>query len=189
LVNQLTEQYGVDEFEQQAVNWKDFTLIARRREMADILRLQIYGVMWAAAGIDQDYPAEFTPALRDFESDDGFYDFQPNHLQEDRLALGVIQQAVSTNPEIQFMLVNEPILIAEGENSDIRYNYYYPRWAYDQYRGLMQSYLDKLGINYNDLWDIVPQENFTNSAIHMDRAGEEILAERIASILKETTQK
>ena len=46
--------------------------------------------------------------------------------------------------------------------------------------------MDKTGINYNDSWDIVPQEDFTNSAIHMDKSGEEILAERIASIIIET---
>ena len=186
LVNDLIDRYQLTAFEKIPVTWKENTLIARRRELADIIRLQIYGVMWAATGIDQDYPAEYTPALRDFDVDESFYDFALYNLDVNYLALDVIDQTIKINNDIQFTVVNEPILIAQGENSDLRYNYYYPRWAYDQYRGIMQENMDKAGINYNDLWDIVPQEHFTNSAIHMDKNGEEILAERIASLIIET---
>lgn len=185
-VNALIDHYQLSEFSKLTLDWKQTTLFARRREMADILRLQIYGVMWAATGIDQDYPQDYTPALRDFEVDETFYDFTPYELDENRLALDVIEKTVQQNDDIRFIVVNEPILIAQGENSNVRYNYYYPRWAYDQYRDLMQAKMDKNGINYVDLWDIVPQEHFTNSAIHMDASGEEILAERIASIITET---
>ncbi|BBB48491.1 SGNH/GDSL hydrolase family protein [Pelolinea submarina] len=186
LVNDLIDRYQLTTFEKIPVVWKETTLVARRRELADIIRLQIYGAMWAGTGIDQDYPDEYTPALRDFAVDESFYDFSPYDLDENRLALNVISQTVKLNSDIQFLVVNEPILIAQGENSDIRYDYYYPRWAYDQYRGIIQEKMDKAGINYNDLWDIVPQEYFTNSAIHMDKSGEEILAERIASLIIET---
>ena len=31
----------------------------------------------------------------------------------------------------------EPMLISAGKNSDIRYNFFYPRWAYDEYRRQM----------------------------------------------------
>ena len=185
-VNRLIDRYQLAGFSKQPVNWKEATLFARRREMADIIRLQIYGAMWAATGIDQDYPEEYTPALRDFDVDESFYNFTPYDLDEDRLALDVIDQTIQVNDDIDFLVVNEPILIAQGENSDVRYNYYYPRWAYDQYHVLMQDNMDKTGINYYDLWDIVPQEYFTNSAIHLDKSGEEILAERIASIIIET---
>jgi hypothetical protein len=185
-VNDLIDRYQLNEFTKKSVDWKDATLFARRREMADIIRLQIYGAMSAATGIDQDYPSDFIPALRDFEVDESFYDFTPDDLDAGRLALDAIDKAIQVNEDIRFMVVNEPILIANGKNSDVRYNYYYPRWAYDQYRALMRDNMDKTGINYYDLWDIVPQEHFTNSAIHMDKGGEEILAERIASIIIET---
>ncbi len=108
-------------------------------------RLQIYGVMWAATGIDQDYPNDYTPALRDFEMDESFYDFTLHELDAKRLALDVIDQTIKVNDDIRFLVINEPILIAAGENSDIRYNYYYPRWTYDHYRVLMQANLDKNG--------------------------------------------
>lgn len=189
LVNDLIAKYDLQNFEELPIDKKNFTLISRRREMADILRLQIYGVMWSATGIDQDYPSEFTPALRDFDDEDyQFYDFEPFTLDENRLAVNVISQAIAKNQETRFVVINEPILISEGQNSAVRYNYYYPRWAYDQYRIIMREKLDKLDIKYYDLWDIVPQENFTNSAIHINRDGEEILAERIASIILETSE-
>lgn len=185
-VNDLIDHYQLGGFAKQLIDWKDASLFARRREMADIIRLQIYGVMWAATGIDQDYPSDYTPALRDFDVDESFYDFTPYNLDVKRLALDVIDQTIKVNEDIRFLVVNEPILIATGANSDVRYNYYYPRWAYDQYRNLIRDNMDKTGINYYDLWDIVPQEHFTNSAIHMDKDGEKILAERIASIITET---
>ena len=77
------------------------------------------------------------------------------------------------------MLVNEPIMVSNGENSDIRYNFYYPRWAYDLYRQTLAAASSANGWKYLDLWDLVPQEHFTNSAIHLDAQGEEMLARRL----------
>jgi hypothetical protein len=39
----------------------DRTLIGQRRNLADLIRLQIYGVLWAATGIDQYYPETYDP--------------------------------------------------------------------------------------------------------------------------------
>ena len=70
--------------------------------------------MWAATGIDQDYPVEYTPALRDFDVDESFYDFALYDLDVNQLALDVIDQTIKINNDIQFMVVNEPILVAQG---------------------------------------------------------------------------
>jgi lysophospholipase L1-like esterase len=40
------------------------------------------------------------------------------------------------------------------------------------------------GWNFLDLWDLVPQEQFTDSAIHLTPAGEGLLAEKIAQALR-----
>ncbi len=183
-VNQLIRGYGL-KYLPLATDPLDYTLIARRRELADLFRLQFYGVLWSATGIDQAYPSDFTSAQRDFDQDYSFHDFQQPNLDTSRLALDVIQKAIALNPSINFMLVNEPILISQGKNSNFRYDYYYPRWAYDQYRTWMNTQMETSGIEYYDLWDSVPENDFTNSAIHLNRAGEEILAERISSILEE----
>ena len=77
------------------------------------------------------------------------------------------------------MLINEPMLISVGENSDLRYNFLYPRWAYDQWREMMLARAEAGGWNYLDLWNIVPADEFTNSAIHLTPAGESMLAGRV----------
>jgi hypothetical protein len=82
------------------------------------------------------------------------------------------------------LLVNEPMLISNGANSDVRYNFFYPRWAYDEYR---QALADLAMANkwiYFDLWDLVPANEFTNSAIHLTPSGETLLANEIAEAIQ-----
>lgn len=185
--NSILQDYSITNLNPFPVNNLDFTLIGRRRELADMLRLQLNGPMWSATGIDQEYPEEYNAASRDFEIDDiDYYDFEPYSLEESQLALNIINQAIDSNKGIEFVVINEPILISAGKNSNIRYNFYYPRWAYDQYREIMQSTMDKNGREYYDFWDIVPENNFTNSAIHLDITGEALLAERVSTIIKES---
>jgi lysophospholipase L1-like esterase len=86
--------------------------------------------------------------------------------------------------DIPLLIVNEPILISNGQNSDIRYNFFYPRWAYDQYRVIMAEQARQQGWRYLDLWDLVPMTEFTNSAVHLTPAGSQLLAERIAQTLR-----
>lgn len=189
-VNSIIEKYGLANLEKLSIDPSNFTLVNRRRELADILRLQLYGPLWAATGIDQDYPDEYNPATRDFESDEtGFYDFETGYLNNEGLSLDVITNTVEANPDIQFVVINEPILISKGLNSDIRYNYYYPRWAYDQYREIIHDEMENHAIAYYDYWDIVPEENFTNSAIHLDVEGELILAELVNAIIHDSYEK
>ena len=59
------------------------------------------------------------------------------------------------------ILVNEPMFISRGKNSDIRYNFFYPRWAYDQYRELLAEAAEKNGWRYLDVWDSIAPEEFT----------------------------
>jgi hypothetical protein len=81
-------------------------------------------------------------------------------------------------------VINEPILISTGKNSDKRYNFYYPRWAYDQYRTIIQTVFIKNGIEYFDFWDLVSESEFTNSAIHLTEQGERLLAEETIPLIK-----
>ena len=89
------------------------------------------------------------------------------------------------NKGIDFILINEPILISEGVNSAVQYNYYYPRWAYDQYRFIMRKFTKNNNIKYYDLWDVIPESEFTNSAIHFSESAEIILADKITLVIEE----
>ena len=82
------------------------------------------------------------------------------------------------------MLVNEPILISDGVNSHIRYNFFYPRWAYDSFRDQLKVRAEAEGWNYLDAWNILPLSEFTNSAIHLMPAGEIVLAQTILAALQ-----
>ena len=67
-------------------------------------------------------------------------------------------QACRAAPDVM-PFVNEPILISNGLNSDIRYNFFYPRWAYDEYRLQLTEHAAGRNWRYLDLWDLVPLMN------------------------------
>jgi len=157
----------------------DTTLIGQRRPLADLFRLQIYGVLWSATGIDQTYPTNYQRAQTDFNTDIVYDNMQPPLLDESRLAFGVLEAGMQIAGGPPVILINEPMLISNGENSDLRYNFFYPRWAYDQWLEMMLVRAESEGWKYLDLWDMVPANEFTNSAIHLTPSGESMLAERI----------
>jgi hypothetical protein len=160
------------------------TIIGQRRVLADLARLQLYGVLWAATGIDQYYPEDYRPAQRDLEPDAHYYSFAaPGDLKPQDLAFDLLNAGQRMAGDIPLLLVNEPILISSGENSDIRYNYYYPRWTYDAYRQMLDENNAVFGIDYLDLWNRVPESQFTNTAIHTSPAGTKMVAESILSHL------
>jgi len=159
----------------------DRTLFGQRRALADFLRLQLYGVPWAATGVDQVYPP-YPPPKTDFTADDDmFHDLQPP-LDESALAYEVLAAGITQGPA-PVMLINEPSLISTGQNSHIRYNFFYPRWAYDSYRIQLNDRAQAGGWNYLDVWDLLPPTEFTNSAIHLTPVGETILAQTILAEL------
>ncbi len=147
------------------------TIMGQRRPLADLMRLQLYGVMWSATGIDQVYPADYTPAARDLEVESTFNGWQGPTLDAGLLSLDVLSAGVKAAGDVPLVFINEPILVSSGKNSDLRYNFYYPRWAYDAYRELLSEKSTSENWTYLDLWDLVPQERFTNSAIHLDPQG------------------
>jgi hypothetical protein len=163
------------------------TIIGQRRALADLFRLQMYGVLWAATGIDQIYPMDYTPAQTDFGTDVAFHGMQPSTLDETQLVFSVLEAGLRAAGQTPVILVNEPTLISTGENSDLRYNFFYPRWAYDQWRQMMADQAAAQDWNYLDLWDFVPMDQFTNSAIHLTPAGETLLANRLEQTIAEQT--
>ena len=155
------------------------TLFGQRRELADYFRLQMYGFMWAATGIDQVYPTDYKGAQVDLEADTSFHNFAYPILDENGLAFPEMEAGINAAGSNNILIINEPILVSNGENSDVRYNFYYPRWAYDQYRNTLNDKAFSGGWNYLDLWDLIPESYFTNSAIHINSAGEILMAQKI----------
>ena len=77
------------------------------------------------------------------------------------------------------------MFIASGENSDLRYNNSYPRWAYDQYRQIMFDEAINEQRAFIDLWDVIGQEYFIDDIFHLSPEGERLMAEVLAPDLQE----
>lgn len=164
-------------------SWSARTILGSRRALADLVRLQLYGVMWAATGIDQDIPGAYTPRMEDLAADESFHELLPPHLPQSALAFEVISAGHDLVGDIPILMINEPMFTSQGENSHIRYNFYYPRWAYDQYRDMMRAESAAKGWRYLDLWDAIPSSEFTNSAVHLTPRGSYELAQLVGAAI------
>ncbi len=150
----------------------DQTLVGRRRELADWIRLQFYGFVWASSGQDQYYPPEYTPLTVDYDEDLRWGPFATEQtLTRDDLALDMLEAGFERAGETPIWLVNEAMFISDGVNSDLRYNFFYPRWAYDQYRELVSETAETHQWPYLNLWDVVAPSEFTDSPVHMTLEG------------------
>jgi len=186
IVNSIIEKYDLSDIKIMEEDIFEKTFWNQRRNIFDVLNLQLLGILWNATGIDQEYSESFNPAQRDFPDPlEKYYTVNSDDNLEDFLALEIIKKGIEINADIDFILINEPILISKGINSSIQYNYYYPRWAYDQYRSIMREFIHKNDIKYYDLWKLIPEKEFTNSAIHLSEDAEEKLADEIALIVEE----
>ena len=168
--------------------WFDRTLVGQRRTLADWFRVQLYGIAWANTGLDQVHN-EYTPRANDFEQDFSWSSYtEPAELPPDQLAFDVLDRGHAAARGVPVLLINEPIYIADGTNSDIRYNAWYPRWAYDQWRTLLADQAQTRGWNLLDLWDEIPSSEFTDSPVHLTPSGSRQLSARIASAIMEYAQ-
>ena len=183
-VRDLIARYdlALDPFDSRLVvrTWLDETLVARRRDLADLLRLQALALAWAATGIDQAIPADIPLRQSDLDADESWLDITgPRPLTMDDLTFDVLRAGVARAGGVPVVVINEPIFISDGANSDMRYNAFYPRWAYDQYRDLLAATAAAEGWRYTDLWDAIPPEEFTDTPVHLTPAGSRLLAEKL----------
>jgi lysophospholipase L1-like esterase len=164
------------------------SLIGQRKPLADWLRFQLYGFLWTATGIDHDIPQNTPQKQIDLSPEVEFYGQQPPTLKREELAFAVIDAAYRLSHPIPIILINEPMFISSGLNSDLRYNFYYPRWAYDQYRELLATYCQEKQLTCFDLWNLISADDFTNTAIHMNPHGTQETAQWIAKALQNWAQ-
>ncbi len=162
------------------------TIVGQRRNLADLLRLQLLAPAWHTTAIDQAIPADYERRQSDFEEDVSWQGFdEPTMLTTADLALDVLQAGVTLAGDTPLILINEPIFVSDGQNSDLRYNSFYPRWAYDHYRTLLTEEAEKRGWRYLDLWDAAPPEEFTDTPVHLTAEGTNRLAQALYKTLDE----
>jgi len=156
--------------------------ISQRRNLADLLRLQLYGFAWAATGMDVYIPEEYERHAVDLEASESYGGLEPA-LEADELAFEVLAAGIQRAGDVPVLIINEPIFVSHGANSDLRYNSFYPRWAYDSYRSLLAAEAAGQGWQYADLWQAASNDEFTNTPIHLTPRGTLQFAYELAQIL------
>lgn len=163
--------------------FSDRTFLSRRAALARFIKYQLDGMHAFVVGEYTD--PRYTPVGQDLEDALDYGGMPPPELDASLLMDAVLNAGVDLVDETPLVIVNEPIQIATGANSDIRYNEHYPQWAYDQYRELMLQTALENDWYYVDFWDLVPPTEFTDSAVHRTVAGERIFADEIEKIVLE----
>ena len=138
------------------------------------------GFLWAGTGIDnheglQPWTAPLSPDVSDQLDYEGWHPDESGDLLNS-LRLDVLYAGFKIAEEAPVVLVNEPIFIAEGKNHDLRYNAFYPRWAYDEYRQWMLEWTDREDLHWLDYWNALPSTGFVDQNFHRSSAGEEEFA-------------
>ena len=175
----LVRQYGlkIDTSALHAPTPYEETAIAQKSKIRRWAIFQLDGLLWGATGIDLD--VRYFPALKNNLSPEITFDGN-SFLNNDDLAFDVITIGYRIAGKTPILLFNEPMFVASGKNSSIRYNQYYPRWAYDQYRSFMTASMAGNGFSYVDLWNVIPPSQFGETSLHLTSAGEANLARHLA---------
>ncbi|MCS6871162.1 MAG: SGNH/GDSL hydrolase family protein [Anaerolineae bacterium] len=186
-VSALQAQYAfkLDQYPLPSRAWQERTFFGQRRDIADWLRHQLYAPAWASTRIDHVLPRFVAPHPVNLLPDDNVLSVNvlrlreagkiaPEDLNFDVLKAGVELAAAQGVPTV---LVNEPIY--RNESHPLRYNTYYPRWAYDGYRVAFQQVAEREGWRYFDLWDAVPPDQFTDTDFHMTPSANCAYAEQL----------
>jgi hypothetical protein len=161
------------------------TLLGQRSLLARWTKLQALGLVWAATGSDVQNPIEpvATPAPLELPTSLRYRGLRPGADLRKSLLLTALDAGYGSAGKVPILLVNEPIYVAAGGQSQSHYNYLYPRWAYDQYRELVASKAQSNSWAYLDLWNAIPPARFMDPALHLDPNGEMLLAEELNAAL------
>jgi hypothetical protein len=160
------------------------TLLSRNRTFFRDVRLQLYTLIELATGKDQipGPPDELPVSL---SADMTLEGLRPPTLDRRQLSLDQVRDFYLLAAQTPVILINEPMLIVTGDpNSDLRYNGYYPRWVYDQYREYLADDALAQNWNYLDLWNAIPAAYFAGTPLHLDPPGQHLLAETIAPAIE-----
>jgi len=160
----------------------EHTILYQRSRIKVVIADQLYGLLWAATGLDAGFPPP-NPPLNDLAADSEFATFQSpaeRGLLVKSFQFSALETGRSLAGNVPILFFNEPIFIANGLNSSIRYNKDYPRWAYDEYRLSMGDWMKEQQLPYEDFWNAIPPSEFTDPELHLTPQGEHLLANRLA---------
>ena len=155
------------------------TLVGKRSELARSIKLQVLGLLWLATGQDKRNSVRYPILSTDVEADLRYRNWEPGTNLEKKMLFNALDAGHKIAGSVPILIVNEPIFIAAGQNSDIRYNDIYPRWAFDEYREALAAKAQEMSWNYLDVWDAVPAGDFSDTGLHVSGEGERMLIARL----------
>jgi len=91
----------------------------------------------------------------------------------------IVGRDLAAQAGARLLLVNEPMLIGTGKNSDVNYNLEYERVFYDAYRDKLAAFAATNQLWYADRWDVIPAAHFTDTPFHADAGGYALLVDQI----------
>jgi hypothetical protein len=151
----------------------------RNRSLFRVTRYQFYALTELAMGAEQIAGPPQVPAP-ELSADSGFEGLKPPTLRAGQVSLDQVEDFYDLAASTPVVLVNEPMLVVKGvPNSDVRYNSYYPRWVYDQYRQYVTAAALKNDWHYLDLWDAIPAAYFDDTPLHLKPEGQQMLAQML----------
>jgi hypothetical protein len=163
------------------------TLIGQRSHLARWVKLQLLGIVWAATEADINVSAQSKTdngPSPNVENDLRYRGMEPTPDLKKLILFDALKAGHDIAGSIPILIVNEPMVIASGENKQVRYNEGYPRWAYDQYREALAAESKSAGWKYLDIWDAIPPQYFADSTLHLSAKGERVLIEQINPTLQ-----
>jgi hypothetical protein len=164
-------------------NFADQTIIGQRQDLGKWLRLQLNGITLAETRNDYHCASFFEPLRKEFDTDVNWHGLAPKTLTPDDLNFQMLQAGMQIAGSTPVLLINEPVYVGHGTNSHLRYNFYAPRWAYDQYRALLTDHSYAQGWPLVDLWNILPPDVFTDSAVHVTPEGSRQIAAQVGTAI------
>ena len=172
---------------QGANGFYEKTIVGQRSFLARWIKLQALSLVWLATGTDLHVAImnhETPPA--DVRKSPNYRDLEPGADLSASLLLEALPAGHDLADGIPLVLVNEPIFVANGMHSDIRYNDLYPSWAYDQYRENVAAQAQTASLTYLDMWNVIPPKYFTDTPLHLNAEGERLLVEQLNPTLLTT---
>jgi hypothetical protein len=176
-----------DALMQMEPSFYERTIVGQRSYLNRWIKLQLLGFVWSADRTDLDtrYLPQTVESLPPDVEDHVLYRLiEPTSDLRAMMLFDAFEAGQEIAGSTPILFINEPMFIASGENSDLRYNKGYPRWAYDQYRAAMQEEAIRSQWKYLDLWNTIPPEYFSDTALHLSAEGERLLIEQVDPLVQ-----
>ncbi len=175
---------GEGELRGHSASMFDGTIVGERTLLARWIKLQVLGLTWLATGVDyhEHQDSEASVPENNLPYKINYFGYEPGTNFSSILEINALTAGYDLAGDTPMMLINEPIFIASGENSELLYNANYPRWAYDLYRSTLITEAEKSGWDFIDAWNIVPPQHFL-TPLHVSAEGGQIMTDYLTPFI------